>query len=63
MHPLGREPAFEKFELEIAIVWLQFAPLAVALIPIDRGAIASATQSPWRIVLALRRVPVIARVL
>ena len=47
------------------VVWLQFALLAVALGPIAKGSIVfvSAVALSWGIVVALRRVPVIARVL
>jgi peptidoglycan/LPS O-acetylase OafA/YrhL len=47
------------------VVWLQFALLAVALGPIVKGAIVfcGAVALSWGIVAALRRVPVIARVL
>jgi surface polysaccharide O-acyltransferase-like enzyme len=47
------------------VVWLQFAMLAVSLSPIAKGVIvfASAAALSWGIVVALRRVPVIARVL
>ena len=47
------------------VVWLQFALLAVALDPIAKGAIVyvGAVALNWGIVAALRRVPVIARVL
>jgi peptidoglycan/LPS O-acetylase OafA/YrhL len=47
------------------VVWLQFALLAVALGPIAKGAIVfvGAAALNWGIVVALRRVPVIARVL
>jgi peptidoglycan/LPS O-acetylase OafA/YrhL len=47
------------------VVWFQFALLAVALGPIAKGAIVSvgAVVLSWGIVVALRRVPVIARVL
>jgi peptidoglycan/LPS O-acetylase OafA/YrhL len=47
------------------VVWLQFALLAVALGPIAKGAIVfvGAVALSWAIVVALRRVPLIARVL
>jgi peptidoglycan/LPS O-acetylase OafA/YrhL len=47
------------------VVWLQFALLPAALSPIAKSAIvfAGATALSWGIVVALRRVPVIARVL
>jgi peptidoglycan/LPS O-acetylase OafA/YrhL len=47
------------------VVWLQFVLLAVALGPITKGAIVyvGAVALSWGIVVALRRVPVIARVL
>jgi len=47
------------------VVWLQFALLAAALSPIAKGAIVyiAAVALSWGMVLALRRVPVIARVL
>ena len=47
------------------VVWLQFALLAVAPGPITKGAIVSvgAVALSWGIVVALRRVPAIARVL
>jgi hypothetical protein len=47
------------------VVWLQFALLAVVLGPIAKGAIVfvGAVALSWGIVAALRRVPVIARVL
>jgi peptidoglycan/LPS O-acetylase OafA/YrhL len=47
------------------VVWLQFALLAVALGPIAKAAIifVGAVALSWGIVVALRRVPVIARVL
>jgi hypothetical protein len=47
------------------VVWLQFALLTVALGPIAKGAAATvgAIVLSWGLVLALRRVPVIARVL
>jgi peptidoglycan/LPS O-acetylase OafA/YrhL len=47
------------------VVWLQFALLAVALGPVAKGAIVSAgaIALSWAIVVALRRAPVIARVL
>jgi peptidoglycan/LPS O-acetylase OafA/YrhL len=47
------------------VVWLQFALLAIALGPIAKGAIVSigAIALSWGIVVALRRVPVIALVL
>ena len=47
------------------VVWLQFALLAVAPSPITKGAIVSvgAVALSWGIVVALRRVPAIARVL
>jgi peptidoglycan/LPS O-acetylase OafA/YrhL len=47
------------------VVWLQFALLAVALGPIAKGAsvYVGAVALSWEIVVALRRVPVIARVL
>jgi peptidoglycan/LPS O-acetylase OafA/YrhL len=47
------------------VIWLQFALLAVALGPIAKGAIVyiGAVALSWAIVVALRRVPVIARVL
>jgi peptidoglycan/LPS O-acetylase OafA/YrhL len=47
------------------VVWLQFALLAVALGAIAKGAIVyvGAVALSWGIVVALRRVPVIARVL
>lgn len=47
------------------VVWLQFALLAVALGPLAKGAIVSAgaVVLSWAMVAALRRVPVIARVL
>ena len=47
------------------VVWLQFALLAVTLGPIAKGAIVfvGAVAVSWGIVVALRRVPVIARVL
>jgi peptidoglycan/LPS O-acetylase OafA/YrhL len=47
------------------VVWLQFALLAVALGPIAKAAISfvGAVALSWGIVVALRRVPVIARVL
>src|ERR1700730_12072351 len=47
------------------VVWLQFALLAVALGPIAKGSIVlvGAVALSWGIVVALRRVPVIARVL
>jgi peptidoglycan/LPS O-acetylase OafA/YrhL len=47
------------------VVWLQFAMLAVSLSPIAKAAIvfAGAVAISWGIVVALRRVPVIARVL
>ena len=47
------------------VVWLQFALLAVALGPIAKGAIVyvGAVALSWGIVVALRRVPVTARVL
>ena len=47
------------------VVWLQFALLAVALGPIAKGAIVyvGAVLLNWGLVVALRRVPVIARVL
>jgi len=47
------------------VIWLQFALLAVALGPVAKGAIVyvGAVALSWGIVVALRRVPVIARVL
>jgi peptidoglycan/LPS O-acetylase OafA/YrhL len=47
------------------VVWLQFALLAVALGPIAKGAIVfvGAAALSWGIVVALHRVPVIARVI
>jgi peptidoglycan/LPS O-acetylase OafA/YrhL len=47
------------------VVWLQFTLLAVALGPIAKGAIVfvGAVALSWGMVAALRRVPVIARVL
>jgi peptidoglycan/LPS O-acetylase OafA/YrhL len=47
------------------VVWLQFALLAVTLSPIAKGAIvfAGTVALSWGIVVALRRVPTIARVL
>jgi surface polysaccharide O-acyltransferase-like enzyme len=47
------------------IVWLQFALLTVALGPIAKAATVSvgAVVLSWGLVVALRRVPVIARVL
>jgi len=47
------------------VVWLQFALLAVALGPIAKGSVVfvGAVALSWGIVAALRRVPVIARVL
>jgi peptidoglycan/LPS O-acetylase OafA/YrhL len=47
------------------VIWLQFALLAVALGPIAKGSIVfvGAVALSWGMVLALRRVPVIARVL
>jgi peptidoglycan/LPS O-acetylase OafA/YrhL len=47
------------------VVWLQYALLTVALGPIAKGAIVfvGAVALSWGIVVALRRVPVIARVL
>ncbi len=47
------------------VVWLQFALLAVALGPIAKAAIifVGAVALSWGIVVALRRVPLIARVL
>jgi peptidoglycan/LPS O-acetylase OafA/YrhL len=47
------------------VVWLQFALLAVALSPIAKAAIVyvATVALSWGIVVALRRVPVIARVL
>jgi peptidoglycan/LPS O-acetylase OafA/YrhL len=47
------------------VVWLQFALLAVALGPIAKGAIVfvGAVALSWGMVVALRRIPAIARVL
>jgi peptidoglycan/LPS O-acetylase OafA/YrhL len=47
------------------VVWLQYALLTVALGPIAKGAIVfvGAVALSWGIVVALRRVPVLARVL
>jgi peptidoglycan/LPS O-acetylase OafA/YrhL len=47
------------------VVWLQFALLAVALGPIAKGAIVyvGGVALSWGLVVALRRVPVIARML
>jgi len=47
------------------VVWLQFALLAVALSPIAKSAIVyvSVVALSWGMVVALRRIPVVARVL
>jgi surface polysaccharide O-acyltransferase-like enzyme len=47
------------------VVWLQFALLTVALGPLTKGAIVyvGAVALTWGMVVALRRVPIIARVL
>ena len=47
------------------VVWLQFALLAVALGPIGKGVVVSigAVVLSWGLVVALRRVPLVARVL
>jgi peptidoglycan/LPS O-acetylase OafA/YrhL len=47
------------------VVWLQFALLTVALGPVVKGAIVyvGAVTVSWGMVVALRRVPMIARVL
>jgi peptidoglycan/LPS O-acetylase OafA/YrhL len=47
------------------VVWLQFGLLAVALSPIAKGAVVfvGAIALSWGIVVALRRVPLIARVI
>jgi peptidoglycan/LPS O-acetylase OafA/YrhL len=47
------------------VVWLQFALLAVALGPIAKGSMvfAGAVALSWGIVVALRRIPLIARLL
>ena len=47
------------------VVWLQFALLAAALGPIAKGAVVTigAVVLSWGLVVALRRVPLIARVL
>jgi hypothetical protein len=47
------------------VVWLQFALLTVALGPIVKGAIVyvGAVAFTWGTAVALRRVPMIARVL
>jgi hypothetical protein len=47
------------------VVWLQFTLLTVALGPIVKGAIVyiGAVTLTWGIVVALRRVPMIARAL
>ena len=47
------------------VVWLQFALLAVALSPIAKSAIVyvGVVALSWGMVAALRRIPVVARVL
>jgi surface polysaccharide O-acyltransferase-like enzyme len=71
---VARQPVFDSLSASSygmylihypAVVWLQFALLPVALGPIAKAAIVSAgvVALSWGIVVALRRVPVIARVL
>jgi peptidoglycan/LPS O-acetylase OafA/YrhL len=71
---VGRQPIFDSLSASSygmylihypVVVWLQFALLAAALGPIEKGVIVSlgAVILSWGLVVALRRVPVIARVL
>jgi peptidoglycan/LPS O-acetylase OafA/YrhL len=71
---VARQPVFDSLSTSSygmylihypVVVWLQFALLPVALGPIAKAAIISAgvVALSWGIVVALRRVPVIARVL
>jgi peptidoglycan/LPS O-acetylase OafA/YrhL len=71
---IARQPVFDSLSASSygmylihypVVVWLQFALLPVALGSIAKGAIvfAGAVVLSWVIVVALRRVPVIARVL
>jgi peptidoglycan/LPS O-acetylase OafA/YrhL len=71
---VARQPVFDSLSASSygmylvhypVVVWLQFALLPVALGPIAKAAIISAgvVALSWGIVVALRRVPVIARVL
>jgi len=71
---VARQPVFDSLSASSygmylvhypVVVWLQFALLAIALGPIAKGAIVfvGAVALSWGIVAALRRVPVIARVL
>jgi peptidoglycan/LPS O-acetylase OafA/YrhL len=71
---VGRQPVFDNLSASSygiylvhypVVIWLQFTLLPVALSPMTKGAIvfASAVAMSWGIVVALRRVPAIARVL
>ena len=71
---ISRQPVFDSLSASSygmylihypVVVWLQFVLLAVALGPIAKGAIVffGAVVLSWGIVAALRRVPVIGRVL
>jgi len=71
---IGHQPVFDSLSVSSygmylihypIVVWLQFALLAVVLGPIVKGAIVffGTVALSWAIVVALRRVPVIARVL
>jgi peptidoglycan/LPS O-acetylase OafA/YrhL len=71
---IGHQPVFDSLSASSygmylihypVVVWLQFALLAVALGPITKGAIVfvGTVALSWGAVVALRRVPMVARVL